>query len=77
MDLGETGLGVWIEFNWLRTGTGGRLLWVRWWTFGFLCNGVSYMYILWGGWNVMMTSLVETCSSTWQTCELVRVMLKQ
>jgi hypothetical protein len=26
MDLGETGLGVWIEFNWLRTGTGGRLL---------------------------------------------------
>jgi hypothetical protein len=26
MDLRETGLGVWIGFNWLRTGTGGGLL---------------------------------------------------
>jgi hypothetical protein len=26
MDLREIGLGVWIGFNWLRTGTGGRLL---------------------------------------------------
>jgi hypothetical protein len=26
MDLGEIGLGVWIGFDWLRTGTSGRLL---------------------------------------------------
>jgi hypothetical protein len=26
MDLREIGLGVWIGFDWLRTGTGGRLL---------------------------------------------------
>jgi hypothetical protein len=26
MDLRETGLGVWIGFDWLRTGTGGGLL---------------------------------------------------
>jgi hypothetical protein len=26
MDLRETGLGVWIGFEWLRTGTGGGLL---------------------------------------------------
>jgi hypothetical protein len=26
MDLRETGLGVWIVFDWLRTGTGGGLL---------------------------------------------------
>jgi hypothetical protein len=26
MDLGEIGFGVWIGFNWLRIGTGGRLL---------------------------------------------------
>jgi hypothetical protein len=25
MDLRETGLGVWIGFDWLRTGTGGGL----------------------------------------------------
>jgi hypothetical protein len=25
-DLGEIGFGVWIGFNWLRIGTGGRLL---------------------------------------------------
>jgi hypothetical protein len=29
MDLGETGLGVWIKIDWLRTGTGGGLLLVR------------------------------------------------
>jgi hypothetical protein len=34
--------GVWIGFNCLRTGTGGGLLWVRWWTFGFLRHGVIY-----------------------------------
>jgi hypothetical protein len=26
MDLGKIGLGVWIGFDWLRTGTGGGLL---------------------------------------------------
>jgi hypothetical protein len=26
MDLKEIGLGVWIRFDWLRTGTGGGLL---------------------------------------------------
>jgi hypothetical protein len=26
MDLRETGLRVWIRFDWLRTGTGGGLL---------------------------------------------------
>jgi hypothetical protein len=29
MDLGEIGLGVWIGFDWLRTGTGGGLLCAR------------------------------------------------
>jgi hypothetical protein len=33
--------GVWTGFDWLRTGTGDGLLWVRWWTFGFLRHGVS------------------------------------
>jgi hypothetical protein len=37
----EIGLGAWIGFDWLSTETGGGLLWVRWWTFGFLCHGVS------------------------------------
>jgi hypothetical protein len=26
MDLSQIGFGVWIGFNWLRTGTGGGLL---------------------------------------------------
>jgi hypothetical protein len=49
MDLGEIGLGVWIRIDWLRTGTGGGLLRVRWWTFGFLRHGVTYVTvtILW------------------------------
>jgi hypothetical protein len=41
MDLRKIGVGVWIGFDWLRTGIGGWLLWMRWWTFGFLRNGVS------------------------------------
>jgi hypothetical protein len=44
MDLGDwlgLGGGGWIGFSWLRMGTGGGLLWVRWWTLGFLCHGVS------------------------------------
>jgi hypothetical protein len=39
--LGRLALGVWIGFDWLRTGNGVGLLWVRWWTFGFLRHGVS------------------------------------
>jgi hypothetical protein len=39
--LGKLAWGMWIGFDWLRTGTGGGLLRVRWWTFGFLRHGVS------------------------------------
>jgi hypothetical protein len=39
--LGILAWGVWIGFDWLRTVTGGGLLWARWWTFGFLRHGVS------------------------------------
>jgi hypothetical protein len=35
--------GVWIGFYWLTIGTGGDLLWMRWWIFGFLRRGVSNM----------------------------------
>jgi hypothetical protein len=42
--LGRFAWGVWIGFDCLRTGTGGGLLWVRWWTFGFLRYGVSFIY---------------------------------
>jgi hypothetical protein len=42
MHLREIGLGVWFGFYWLRAGTDGGLLWVRWWTSGFLRHGVSY-----------------------------------
>jgi hypothetical protein len=43
--LGRLAWGVgWIGFDWLRTGTGGGLLWVRWWTFGFLRHGVSLFF---------------------------------
>jgi hypothetical protein len=40
MDLRETAWGVWIGLDWLRIGTGGELLWMPWWTFGFLRHGV-------------------------------------
>jgi hypothetical protein len=42
MDLREIGWGGWSGFTWLRIGTVGGLLWMRWWTFGFWCHGVSY-----------------------------------
>jgi hypothetical protein len=41
MDLREIRWGVWSGFTWLRIGTVGGLLWMRWWTFGFWCHGVS------------------------------------
>jgi hypothetical protein len=43
MDLKENGWGgVWSGFTWLRIGTVGGLLWLRWWTFGFWRHGVGY-----------------------------------
>jgi hypothetical protein len=41
MDIREIGWGVWSGFSWLGIGTGGGLLWTRWWTFGFWRHGVS------------------------------------
>jgi hypothetical protein len=35
MDIGEVGWGDWTGLVWLRIGTGGELLWIRYWTFGF------------------------------------------
>jgi hypothetical protein len=36
MDVAEVGGGVmWTGLVWLRIGTGGELLWIRYWTFGF------------------------------------------
>jgi hypothetical protein len=35
-------LGGWSGFAWLRIGTGGGLLWMRWWTPGFWRHAVSY-----------------------------------
>jgi hypothetical protein len=43
----EIGCGwVWIRFDWLGIGTDGELLWMQWWTFGFLRHGVSYCVTL-------------------------------
>jgi hypothetical protein len=39
--LGRLAGGVWIGFDWLRIETGGGLLWVWWWTFGFLRHGIA------------------------------------
>jgi hypothetical protein len=39
--LGKLTGGVWSGFTWLRIGTVGGLLWMRWWTFGFWRHGVS------------------------------------
>jgi hypothetical protein len=41
MDLREIGWDVWSGYSCLRIGTDGGLLWVWWWTFGFLRHGVS------------------------------------
>ena len=35
MDLQEVGGCCGTEWSWLRIGTGGGHLWIRWWTFGF------------------------------------------
>jgi hypothetical protein len=43
IDLEETGWsGAWSGFGWLRTRTGGGLLWTQWWTFRFWRHGVRY-----------------------------------
>jgi hypothetical protein len=44
MDLRRLVGGVWSGFTWLRIGTVGELLWMRWWTFGFWGHGVSYIH---------------------------------
>jgi hypothetical protein len=36
------GGGVWSGFTWLRIGSVGGLLWMRWWTFGFWRHRVSW-----------------------------------
>jgi hypothetical protein len=37
-------LGMWIGFTGLRIGTGGKLLWTRWWAFGFhKMRGISWL----------------------------------
>jgi hypothetical protein len=36
--------GVWSGFTWLRIGTVGGLLWMRWWTFGFWRHGVKLVH---------------------------------
>jgi hypothetical protein len=41
MDLKKITWGLFSGFTWLRIGTGGGLLWVRWWTFKLWRYGVS------------------------------------
>jgi hypothetical protein len=41
MGLAEIGWRVWIGFDWLRRGIFGEMLWIRWWTFGFLRHEIS------------------------------------
>jgi hypothetical protein len=44
MDLREVGWGAWTGSIWLTIGTGGGLLWMRWWTFGFhKMRGISWV----------------------------------
>jgi hypothetical protein len=47
MELREIGWGVWSGFTWLRLGSVGGLLWLRWWTFGFWRHGVSFYATPW------------------------------
>jgi hypothetical protein len=39
-------VGGWIEFDWLRIGTGCELLWVRWWTFELKFNVLKAIIIV-------------------------------
>ena len=37
-------VGIWTGLGWLKIGTGGVRLWVRWWTFGFReMRGISWL----------------------------------
>jgi hypothetical protein len=58
--------GVWIGFSWLRIGTCVRLLWIRWWTFGFWRYGVSYLVLipdLTGAiWTIQCLSVMLVCT---------------
>jgi hypothetical protein len=56
--LGRLAWRVWIGFDLLSTGTGGGLLWVRWWTFGFLRHGFSYCRVKFVCANEMECQLV-------------------
>jgi hypothetical protein len=50
--------GVWIGFNWLRIGTVGGLLWVWWWTYGFLRHGVSWLvFPIYNCWCEFLTTV--------------------
>jgi hypothetical protein len=41
LDLRDIVWGVWSGFTWLRIGTVGGMLWMRWWNFGLWRHGVS------------------------------------
>jgi hypothetical protein len=43
VDLREFVWGSLSRSSWLRIGTGGGLLWILWWTFGFWRHEVSYL----------------------------------
>jgi hypothetical protein len=45
MDLVEMGWVMWTGLVWLRIGTGGELLWIRYWNFGFNKMLVAFIYI--------------------------------
>jgi hypothetical protein len=51
MDLWATGW-WWVSLRW---GTGGGLLWMRWWTFGFWLHEVSF-----SGWLILIRILYNT-----------------
>jgi hypothetical protein len=68
--------GVWSGFIWLRIGIIDGLLWMRWWTFGFWRDRVSWLdlyhfvlslkHTLWTsvvGWTVVRTARVNVCAA--------------
>jgi hypothetical protein len=72
--------GVWLGFDWLRIGTSGGLLWVRWWTFGFLRHRVSLSMssgphnsayeddsLLWYCTSVTVVQLIWDYTAQWRT----------
>jgi hypothetical protein len=67
--LGRLVGGVWSGFTWLRIGTVGGLLWMRWWTFRFWRHGVSYLVCT--AWLAASTS-VGCFKNT--TCDLLDIL---